>query len=521
MTNAILRGRSYAGNPHVRFDEGEVASAKPRRGSLLYRRVLLFSLLVSLSAGAVEFYVSPQGDDATTGSAERPFRSLAQARDAARTAAKPVRIVLADGLYTTDEPLVFTAQDRQLEIVAEKGARPVVSAGWRVTGWTVDGKGVWHAPVPKGDPFRAVLRERGAEVKGMRKHMNRLICVFAVLSRRGDSAVAVCGGKAYKSIGNKETGGMDRWQFLGGFGGLVATAALPSFADDPSMFPKRGRFERLSVAYARIDAGATAPFSVMHISDTHLTAAYLHEGVAQCGMSARRTQTFGGRQEAALRDSLDWAKANCDYVLHTGDLIDFQSEANFDLVKKHYGETMFGSMGNHEFYTYLPDEKHTWLESFKDRSWPILKERYPVDARFSAKVVNGVNFICLDDVFGTVRPDQVEKFHLEAKKGLPIVLCMHVPFFTDTLWLMTRRFWSSPDTKFRRSAMPDPSGDLKRQREDRTTADFIAYLKSERLLKGLLVGHEHVTMQDRFSETAMEYAIGGNYMFDCREVLFT
>ena len=37
MTNVILRGKPDAGNPHVRFDEGEVASAKPRRGSLLYK----------------------------------------------------------------------------------------------------------------------------------------------------------------------------------------------------------------------------------------------------------------------------------------------------------------------------------------------------------------------------------------------------------------------------------------------------------------------------------------------------
>ena len=39
MTNAILRGKPDAGNPHVRFDEGEVASAKPRRGSLLYNHM--------------------------------------------------------------------------------------------------------------------------------------------------------------------------------------------------------------------------------------------------------------------------------------------------------------------------------------------------------------------------------------------------------------------------------------------------------------------------------------------------
>ncbi len=62
---------------------------------------------------------------------------------------------------------------------------------------------------------------------------------------------------------------------------MVAVSALPARADDPSVFPKRGKFERLSLAYARIDAGATVPFSVMHISDTHLTAAYAHEGVAR------------------------------------------------------------------------------------------------------------------------------------------------------------------------------------------------------------------------------------------------
>ena len=42
MTNAALRGKPDAGNPHVRFDEGEVASAAtPRRGSLLYKTEFL------------------------------------------------------------------------------------------------------------------------------------------------------------------------------------------------------------------------------------------------------------------------------------------------------------------------------------------------------------------------------------------------------------------------------------------------------------------------------------------------
>ena len=43
-------------------------------------------------------------------------------------------------------------------------------------------------------------------------------------------------------------------------GALVATSHLPSLADDPAQFPKRGKFERLALAYVHIDAGATRPF---------------------------------------------------------------------------------------------------------------------------------------------------------------------------------------------------------------------------------------------------------------------
>lgn len=314
-----------------------------------------------------------------------------------------------------------------------------------------------------------------------------------------------------------------RRRFLQATGGLVAASSLPALADDPSVFPARGGYERLVLAYQRIDAGATAPFSILHISDTHLTAAYPNEADAadKAKSMKRRTRTFGGRQEEALRDSLAWAKKHVDYVLHTGDLIDWQSDANFDLVRKYYGPEVFGSVGNHEFYTYLPGEKHTWQEPFKERSWGLLKAKYPVDPRFSSKVVNGVNFVCVDDVFGTVQPDQVEMFHTESKKGLPIVLCMHVPFFTGFIWQAHERFWRGAGRFSAAGVAPEAKGDFKRQLDDATTRDFIAYLKTERLLKGILAGHLHISVQERFSPTAVQYVVGGNFMFHGQEILFT
>ena len=42
ISSTIHKGTPYAGNPHVRFDEGEVApAATPRRGSLLYKKLTM------------------------------------------------------------------------------------------------------------------------------------------------------------------------------------------------------------------------------------------------------------------------------------------------------------------------------------------------------------------------------------------------------------------------------------------------------------------------------------------------
>ena len=67
MTNAALRGKPDAGNPHValsqcyggtsRFDEGEVAStATPRRGSLLYKKIMM---LIPAVMAAIAAFAGP------------------------------------------------------------------------------------------------------------------------------------------------------------------------------------------------------------------------------------------------------------------------------------------------------------------------------------------------------------------------------------------------------------------------------------------------------------------------------
>lgn len=58
---------------------------------------------------------------------------------------------------------------------------------------------------------------------------------------------------------------------LAGTGALIATAQLPSWGEDrPEVFPERGTWERLSLSYAVVKIGLERPFSVLHLTDSHL-----------------------------------------------------------------------------------------------------------------------------------------------------------------------------------------------------------------------------------------------------------
>ena len=309
--------------------------------------------------------------------------------------------------------------------------------------------------------------------------------------------------------------------FIGGtaFGGIVATSALPAFADNPALFPQRGRWERLSIGYHRIKAGAEKPFTVLHISDTHLTDAYPDEDGKKQKLKKSRSRTFGGRQEEALRDSLAWAKEHVDYVVHTGDMIDFQSRANFDLVRKYYGEggaEMHGCLGNHEYSRNM--EKAVENEAYKDGSRSLVAEAYPFDTSLASSVLNGVNFVSLDNVYGTITDGQMTRLEAEFKKGLPIILLMHCPVMTGKVALAYRRYWSKTDPK----AIPDLGGRKELSPDSKATAKgYRQWLKAQPLLKAILAGHLHFDVEDRFSPTAMQYVVGGNFLFHGQEIIIS
>ena len=299
---------------------------------------------------------------------------------------------------------------------------------------------------------------------------------------------------------------------------LLGGAAAFCSRTSAGVIGEKGTARAGSIAFAHIKAGASAPCSVLHFSDTHLTYVNPDEDPELIEFGRQRTKTFGGRQMEALKWSIGYARMNSDMIVHTGDLIDFMSEGNLAALKETFadaGGMFFGSAGNHEWQW---RGENSNLVSPESRA--KCAKAYPFDVDFASRVLNGVNFVSIDDTLIDVKgqrgitAEHMTRFENEVKKGLPIILCMHVPFRTPEICMASRQFWRNRGRKF-------TAPDMRVVPFGKDTEDFIAYLKNVKLLKGILSGHQHITFEERFSPTAMQYLVAGNYAFTARHVLIT
>ncbi|WP_336969201.1 right-handed parallel beta-helix repeat-containing protein [Sphingobium aromaticiconvertens] len=114
---------------------------------------------VARTAAAVEVHVAPAGDDANPGTAARPVRSLARAQALVRTrnARADFTVILADGAYRLERPLIFRRADggrngHQVTWRAAEGASPMLSGGQPVSGFKLydEERRIYVADVPRG-----------------------------------------------------------------------------------------------------------------------------------------------------------------------------------------------------------------------------------------------------------------------------------------------------------------------------------------------------------------------------------
>lgn len=119
---------------------------------------LLSCCLACSTALAGDYFVATDGSDAEPGTQERPFATIARARDAVRGMierglTKDITVVIRGGNYRVTEPIVLGLKDSATEehsitYKAAPGEKPVISGGRVIRGWTVGDDGIWRAELP-------------------------------------------------------------------------------------------------------------------------------------------------------------------------------------------------------------------------------------------------------------------------------------------------------------------------------------------------------------------------------------
>ena len=109
----------------------------------------------------LEFYISPDGDDAHSGAIETPFASLKKAKQliaelTENSSVEEVRFWLRDGEYTLNEPLVFDttislSPGLKVFFSAYPGENPVISGGKTLTNWRRKDNGLWESQLPTSE----------------------------------------------------------------------------------------------------------------------------------------------------------------------------------------------------------------------------------------------------------------------------------------------------------------------------------------------------------------------------------
>ena len=267
-----------------------------------------------------------------------------------------------------------------------------------------------------------------------------------------------------------------------------------------------------------IHIGLEKPFKVLHLSDTHLTYADDRDDQRKLDLAAARHKTFGPTEDR-LAEAVAYAKQNSLPIIHTGDLIDFVSWLNIDKAREFCTENdVFTAAGNHEFSLYVGEAFED--ADYRNQSLEKVQSAFTNDIRFAVREIGGVNFIAVDNGYYLFEPWQLEKLKAVAALGKPIVLMMHTPVYTRALYdtMMSRKadnaaIMGTPEelmqnyTEYR----------YRQQKPDAPTLEAFEYIKSEPLIKALIVGHLHFNFEDPVTDTLTQYCTGVNC---AREITF-
>lgn len=275
--------------------------------------------------------------------------------------------------------------------------------------------------------------------------------------------------------------------------------------------------KELEILKTTIRIGLEKPLKLLHITDTHLA-------FDDPGKDSGRQKCFEGENEGCIADyyfqAVDYARKNGLLIVNTGDMIDFLSEANFAFTDKYLKDLdCIYAAGNHDFCHCVGEAKED--AEYKRNNMKITAPHFNTNLLFDSRVAGGVNFVTLDNSYYLISDGQIDMLRAEAARGYPIVLCVHVPFYTDALAKDT--YDRGNDCTYLVAAPEEhlkTYNDYRRNQQtpDEATLRAVDYIMNEPLIKAVIAGHMHCNFYDTLSNGIPQLVTHGTYAGYAREI---
>ena len=266
-------------------------------------------------------------------------------------------------------------------------------------------------------------------------------------------------------------------------------------------------------------------FRILHASDSHLIFADNRDDERKLALAARRVEPFDKPEILLnnLNETIKYANENCDLFLYSGDLIDFVSKKNLETMKDVLSQVkipMLFAAGNHEYSLYVGEAKED--DNYRAQSFNLVQKCVPNNLECSSLEFNGINFVSFDNSYYYFREEHLIFWEEQLAKALPMVLLLHNPLHSDSLFEMSQKcrnrivayLCGSHEEKL----VDYPPKRIEQQKPNALTLEFIKLVKSSSLVKAIFAGHIHFPSITYFTDKIPQLVTGGNFQGDVNEI---
>ncbi len=262
--------------------------------------------------------------------------------------------------------------------------------------------------------------------------------------------------------------------------------------------------------HTTIHIGASEPFKMIHISDTHLCFADERDDDRKIKLAADRSVRFP--QAENILKAVEEFNIDRNYtIIHTGDLIDFVSYANLEAAKNFTDHNdVIMSVGNHEFSLYVGEAFED--DAYKNQSLDRVQQAFKNNIRYSSRIINGINFIAIDNSYYTVNKEQLEFLQKQCDADIPIILLLHIPLYTEALYYHMMIDKNCNDAAIM-NVPPEKMtkySDFRRtqQTSDEITKQAYEFIVNCKNIKAILTGHLHFDYENQITTNLTQYITG-------------